>query len=71
MNTNMATATYHPQTGNVKPLTANSSLSFAVKSPPTPQKTRGLNPRDQGGGGGEYSPIIVTRRLVGKFQEHP
>ena len=70
MNTNMATATYHPQTGNVKPLTANSSLSFAVKSPPTPQKTRGLNSRGQAGGGG-YSPIIVTRWLVGKFQEHP
>ena len=31
MNTNMAAATYHPQSGNVKPLTANSSLSFAVK----------------------------------------
>ena len=25
MNTNMAAATYHPQTGNVKPLTANIS----------------------------------------------
>ena len=41
MNTNMAAASYHPrilsskygQTGNVKPLTANHSLSFAVKWP--------------------------------------
>ena len=41
MNTNMAAASYHPrilspkygQTGNVKPLTANRSLSFAVKWP--------------------------------------
>ena len=51
MNTNMATATYHPQTGNVKPLTANSSLSFAVKSPPTPKKRAGLIPGAKGGGG--------------------
>ena len=41
MMTNMATASYHPrisspkygQTGNVKPLTANRSLSFPVKWP--------------------------------------
>ena len=41
MNTNMAAASYHPrissrtygQTGNVKPLTTNRSLSFAVKWP--------------------------------------
>ena len=41
MKTNMATASYHPwilrakygQTGNVKLLTANRSLSFAVKWP--------------------------------------
>ena len=41
MNTNVAAASYHPrilspkygQTGNVKPLTANRSLSFAVKWP--------------------------------------
>ena len=41
MNTNMAAASNHPpilsskygQTGNVKPLTANHSLSFAVKWP--------------------------------------
>ena len=39
MNTNMAAASYHPrilsskyrQVGNVKPLPANHSLSFAVK----------------------------------------
>ena len=36
--TNMATASYHPrilsgQTGNVKPLSANRSLSFPVKWP--------------------------------------
>ena len=41
MNTNMAAASYHPrilsskygQMGNVKPLHANHSLSFAVKWP--------------------------------------
>ena len=41
MNTNMAAASYHPrilsskygQTGNVKPLTANHSLSFTVTWP--------------------------------------
>ena len=41
METNMAAASYHSrilnpkygQTGNVKPLTANRSLSFAVKWP--------------------------------------
>ena len=41
MNTNMTAASYHPrisspkygQTGNVKLLTANRSLSFAVKWP--------------------------------------
>ena len=41
MKTSIAAASYHPlilspkygQTGNVKPLTANRSLSFAVKWP--------------------------------------
>ena len=51
MKTNMAAASYHPrilspkygQTGNVKPLTVNRSLLFAVKWPDLDLKVSNLS----------------------------